>query len=155
MSHVLIHLSPLYRCLEPVREYPHIRSVGNPNEWVAPDGYAYIPDLPKPDYNYEVEECERLLTTDVYGWQVRPLTEEEIEARKPSDAVSTISALGRKFTEQVPEQFQPELSGLFAEVRVLIEADMPHLAKAAILRAQIPPELEPLRQPFADMISLP
>lgn len=81
--HQLISLDPLERITTAIGSFPARRSTGNPAEWSAPDGHAYVPIVAKPEFDPETEIAERALTADSDGWIVRDLTEQEIEDRKP------------------------------------------------------------------------
>lgn len=96
MTHQLITLDPLARVTSPVGEFPPRRSKGDPAEWTAPPGHAYVPILPPPDYDSATHRIERHLTDEADGWQVIELTPEEIEARKPQpEGVTKLTIMRR------------------------------------------------------------
>lgn len=79
MTHHLINTETLTLATAPVGGNPVIRRIGTLpqiNEGL-PDGYAYVPDLPRPDYDAETQRIERELTPTSYGWRIVDLSAEE------------------------------------------------------------------------------
>jgi hypothetical protein len=85
VTHHLITLDPLALSPSHVGGHPRTRSAGDPATFNQglPDGYAYVPDLPAPEFDSATQAIERQLTATEYGWTVRDLSEEELEARQP------------------------------------------------------------------------
>lgn len=81
MTHQLITLSPIARVAKsPDGVHPPRRSIGDPAEWTAPPGHAYVPVIPASDVTYDpaTQRIERELTATTDGWQIINLTPEEI-----------------------------------------------------------------------------
>lgn len=160
MTHLLYNTATGQLADQPVGGHPVRRTTGDPATYN--DGldspWIYIPDLPRPDYDPATQHAPVRTdpTPEGWGWEVVALTDEEIAARDAEAARAAVVAnLGAAFKEQVPAEYQPQLVGLFANVRVLLDIGEPEMARAAILAAAIPAELEPLRAGFANLIPVP
>ena len=79
MKYLLIQTNPLQIVSKPVNGFPTRRERDNLDGCQAPDGHAYIPDLPKPTEAAEGKRWTRKLTADAHGW-------EQIDYEQPDDA---------------------------------------------------------------------
>ena len=82
--HQLIQLDPLARVTVAIGGFAPTRPIPRETEWTAPDGYAYVPVIDRPDYDPETQHRERTLTAEEDGWTIRDLTAEELAARIPA-----------------------------------------------------------------------
>ncbi|HKJ90666.1 MAG TPA: hypothetical protein VJ960_06000 [Oceanipulchritudo sp.] len=123
-----------------------------------PDGYKYVPDLPRPEIDSNTQRLDRAAPTlDGYGWLAVDLTDEEIEARKPPIRPVTKLTLMRRLSELGKWQtFKALLAQLPEEVRDAwdlaqdIRSDDPlFVSNADSLKAS----LELTDQQFEDLLS--
>ena len=82
--HQLIQLNPLSRVTVAIGGFAPTRPIPRETPWTAPEGYAYVPVIDRPDYDPATQHRERTLTAEEDGWTVRDLTEEELAARIPA-----------------------------------------------------------------------
>lgn len=156
--HQLIQLDPLARVTVAIGGFAPTRPIPRETPWTAPEGYAYVPVIDRPEYDPETQHRERTLTAEEDGWTVRDLTEEELAARIPAppeiEGVPKLTIkrrLGAKWATlraiiaTLPEDTQDEWN--LAQV---IEADDPiFVANSAFLQAA----LELTEEEFAALLT--
>ena len=97
--HQLIRLSPLIRVTRPVGGFPAQRSTGNPADWTAPEGHAYVPILDRPDHDPATQRIVPHLTTESDGWIVQEI-ESDDSGTMPS--ITLLTDLDDAFETLVP-----------------------------------------------------
>ncbi len=144
-THILIHTTtdPITVATAPVNGYPRRRSTGDPATYRAPDNYAYVPDLPRPDYDPATQRIQRVAPTlDGWGWEVLDLTPEEIAARTVPDAVPR-HALKIAMLREDPESVGQVNAAIAAMPEAQrLEADIswqeaPNIRRSAVLVSQL------------------
>lgn len=117
--HQLIQLDPLARVTVAIGGFAPTRPIPRETPWTAPEGYAYVPVIDRPDYDPETQHCERTLTAEEDGWTVRDLNEEELAARIPAPS-ETVEVGGLTLrAEQEDRQRFVELLTLLREAEGL------------------------------------
>lgn len=115
--HQLINIKTLQRVASPVEGCPPKREYGDPARWKTPEGYKYVPVIPRPTFDHRTEKIERRVTLEEDGWKKTDLTPEEIAAQKPVSQVSKLSIMRKLQDFGKWQQFKQLLSSLPEEVQ--------------------------------------